>query len=876
MGWRQGNVMEFKRKRIAKKRCFPLWFAGIVFKVLLAEEAYKERAGDIEEIYSSIYNERGALSAKLWLLWEVIKAIPAFIKESVYWRSVMFQNYLKVALRNIKRQKVFSFINIVGLSIGLTVSILIFLLVRYERTYDSFQQNIDTLFRVADADYSTTAANLGQALKQEFPEIKHTARVVRRGGFLRNERGFFNNIDILCVDPEFFNMFGYPLENGNFPEPLDQPFQALITRRLSKILFGDEDPVGRTINYNDRFDLSVQGILRNIPENTHMKFDILVSMLTYKAILGPELEYFLNRWGSNDFWTYIQLHNSVDPFQLEKKFPQFEEKYKDQEKLDIFLQPVRGIHLSGNLKYEIENNSDFRNLLFLTALAILILLIASFNFMNLATAQVTKRSKEVGLRKVVGSSRSQLIGQFFGESMIFVLVSLAFSLLIVKAVLPVFNSFVQRNLELNIVKDPGVLVIFLAIAVFTGFASGFYPALFLSSFQPVYALKAGKFGSGKSLVFRNVLVIFQFSVTIFLIFSSLVIFNQLRFLKDRSFGNSENPIVNINILDSELRFNSGPLVNDLKKNPQVLELTSSYNLPIMIPTGNNVTWNGQTEEEKFIIRQTNVDYSFIDFYGIEIVKGRSFNKENATDKFQAVLINGTAAQKIGWEDPIGKKIDYGANEGMVIIGVMKDFNFKPLYNEIEPLVVSLLEDSGYFGGVNFISVKISASQIPQALESMEKIWGKHSPKYPFNYSFLDERIEARYQTEQKMGRSITYMAFIAIILACMGIFGLSLFTVEEKTKEIGIRKVLGANASNIVYILSREFVKWVLFGAALTFPIAWIVMNRWLRYFAYRTSIGLDVFIMSLTLTVLIAFLTVSFQSIKAALGNPANAIRHE
>ena len=850
--------------------------ANFILKLFIKEEPFSERTGDLQEIFPSQVKECGLTRARLWYTFQILFILFSFFKTQTEWGVIMFKNYLKVALRNFRRQKVFSFINVVGLSVGMTVSILIFLLIRYERSYDTFHQNTDTIYRVADDDYSTTAANLAQALKQEFPEIKHAARVVKLGGFLQNERGYFNETEIQCVDPEFFNIFSYPLATGNLPEPLEQPFQVLITQELAAKLFGNNDPVDQTVNYNNRFDFIVKGVLQNIPENTHMKFDMLVSILTYKALLGPDYEHFLNRWGSHDFWTYIQLQDNVNTTQLEDKFPQFETKYKDLEKMDIFLQPVRSIHTSGNLRYEMETNTEVRNLYFLSTIALLILLIACFNFMNLATAQVTKRSKEVGLRKVVGSSRWQLIRQFFGESMVFSLVAMGFSLLIVKISLTAFNSFIQRNLELDVFNDIGILAIFLGIAFFTGLVSGCYPALFLSSFEPMRILKGGKFRSKKSLTFRNMLVVFQFSITIFLIFTSLVVFNQLNFLKDKSFGNIENPIVNILLSDNQLRSNPVLLENELRKNPQILDLTSSYNLPILIPTGNNVTWDGQTEEERFIIRQTNVDYNFIDFYGIEIAKGRTFNRENTTDKSQAVLINETAARRIGWEDPIGKRINYGVNEGMVVIGVMKDFNFKPLYDEIEPLVISLLQDSGYFGGVNYISAKISADHIPQTLKFFEKTWENLSSKYPLSYSFLDERIEARYQTEQKMGSSITYMAIIAVFLACMGIFGLSLFTVEEKTKEIGIRKILGATAANIVFILSKEFVRWVVISAILTFPLAWYVMNKWLQNFAYRTNIGFDAFAYALALSILVAFLAVSFQSIRAALGNPVNALRHE
>lgn len=847
-----------------------------ILKLFIKTDPLSEWTGDLQELYPTQVRERGLTKAKIWYFFQILLIVFSYLKTQTEGGLMMFKNYLKVALRNFRRQKIYSFINVVGLSVGMTVAILIFLLVRYERSYDTFHANVDTIYRVADAEYTMTAANLGQALKQEFPEVKHATRVVKLGGFLHNEKGFFKDTRIQCVDPEFFEIFSYPLVTGNLPDPLDEPFQILIKQELATRLFGSEDPIDQTINYNNRFDFLVTGVLQDIPENTHMKFDMLVSMLTFKALLGPKREYFLNRWGSKDFWTYIRLEDNVNPAQLEEKFPQFEKKYQDKEKMNLSLRSIRSIHLSGSQKFDMESNTDVRNLYFLSFTALLILLIACFNFMNLATAQVTKRSKEVGLRKVVGSSRGQLIRQFFGESMVFALVAMGFSLLLVKISLPAFNSFVQRNLNLNVFTDLGIVSMILVIAFLTGIISGSYPAIFISSFQPVRILKGGKFGSRKSLIFRNVLVVFQFSITIFLIFCALVVFNQLRFLEDKSFGTIEDPIINIYISDAELRSHPGRLENELRSNPQILDLTSSYNLPILIPTGNNVSWDGQTEEDSFIIRQTNVDYNFTDFYGMEIVKGRTFNKEIYTDRIQAVLINETAAGRIGWDDPIGKRIDYGTNEGMVVIGVIKDFNFQPLYEEIEPLAVSILQDSGFFGGVNYISLKISANHIPQTLAFLEKTWEKLSPKYPISYSFLDERIEARYQVERKMGKSVTYMAGIAILLACMGIFGLSLFTVEEKTKEIGIRKILGATSGNIVFILSKEFVRWVVIGAVLTFPMAWLVMNKWLQNFVYRTTIGVDAFVLALTLSMVVAFLAVSFQSIRAALGNPASAIRYE
>jgi len=371
------------------------------------------------------------------------------------------------------------------------------------------------------------------------------------------------------------------------------------------------------------------------------------------------------------------------------------------------------------------------------------------------------------------------------------------------------------------------------------------------------------------------LVIIQFAIVIFLITSSYIIFNQLNFLREKSFGTSDDPIVYIYIADRKLKSHPEPFIRELKQNSQIIDLSTSLNLPIMIQTGNSAHWDGQTDEEQFYIRQTYVDYRFIDFYNLEIVKGRNFQKEIISDKDQAVLINETAARKIGWDDPIGKRLKYG-NENVIVIGVVKDFHHKPLYAEIEPLAIGFIREEGFFAGVNFISVKLRPENIQGTLAFLEKTWKKFSPGYPFNFSFLDESIQARYQLEIKMGYGITSMAYIAIILSCMGVFGLSLYSVEEKTKEIGIRKVLGASVSSILSLLSKGFLKWITIANIISWPIAYYFMNRWLQKFAYRTNIGIWPFVFSTALTLIIALLTISFHSVKAATANPVDSLRYE
>ena len=544
--------------------------------------------------------------------------------------------------------------------------------------------------------------------------------------------------------------------------------------------------------------------------------------------------------------------------------------------LDLFLQPLTSIHLRGALKFEMETNVDVRFIYFLIMIAILILLIACFNFINLYSAQSMKRSKEVALRKVIGSNRWQLIKQFFGESLTYVLIALMLSLFLVKISLPAFNSFITRDIEFNIFIDQGIPLILLGIVIFTGLVSGCYPALILSSFQPIRIIRGTfKFGSKGKEIFRNVLVIVQFAIVISLITSSYIIFNQLNFLREKSFGTSDDPIVNIYLADRRLKSHPEPFISELKQNPQIIDLTTSLNLPISIQTGNSAHWDGQTEDEQFYIRQTYVDYGFIDFYNLEILKGRNFRKEITTDKEQAVLINETAARKIGWDNPIGKRLKYG-DEDVIVIGVVKDFHHQPLYTEIEPLAIGFIREKGFFAGVNYVSVKLRPENIQGTLAFLEKTWKKFSPGYPFNFAFLDESIQVRYQTEIKMGHGITSMAYIAILLSCMGVFGLSLYSIEEKKKEVGIRRVLGASAREIIIMISKRFILAVFLSFLVSLPATLYINMKWLQKFAYRTNIGIAPFVFSAALTLIITLLTISYQTIKAATANPVDSLWNE
>jgi len=848
--------------------------ADLLARLVLREDEFVERTGDLSEAFLSYSADYGRIKAGFWYWHQILRLLAARLNYQFFGSITMFRNYFKTTLRTIKRYKTFSIINIIGLTLGMAMALLIFQYVKYENSYDRFHAQVASIYRVANGETSTSPTNLAGAMERELPEIELAARVMSWTGFLRSERDTFIERAILFVDPGFLEMFTFPLMSRAAEGPLADPFSILVTKEAAVKYFGTRDPLGRTLVFNNTYDFKVTGVLENVPDNSHLKFDFLGSMEALRSIWGEE---YVNRWGSNDIYTYVKLNPRTDAAAFQAKLSDLAERHREEDpKLNPVLQPLTGIHLGGNLMYEMEANSSRRTLTLLSAIASIILLIACFNFMNLSTAMARKRGREVGIRKVVGFTRRQLIGQFYGEALIFSLISLGLALLVVRFALPVVSSFLARPLTFNLLHDPAALVAAVAVTLLTGLVAGSYPALLLSSIQPVKAIR-GRFqwGSRGRRNFRTALVVFQFAVSMVLLVSSIVVYNQLRFLKTRSFGDMRDTVLYIHLSDRDIRMNPVPLKTELLRSTHVTAAAAFFNLPIMIPTGNYVYWEGMNEEDRFIVRQTKVDQDFLDFYGLEIVKGRSFFRDAPSDAQSSILINETTARRIGWEDPIGRKIRNGEDEG-VVIGVLKDFNFKPLYEEIEPLAVTLLRDEGFFAGANYVSLKIALGGIREALAEIEDIWKRFAPSFPFVFGFMDERIAERYRAEHKMGEGFTLLAAMAVFLACLGIFGMSLFTAEEKVKEIGIRKVLGASSGSVVFFLSRQYVKWVGVAAVIALPLSWFVMQRWLEKFVYRAAIGIGPFVAALIAALFFALATVSIQSLRSALADPVRSIRCE
>jgi putative ABC transport system permease protein len=788
----------------------------------------------------------------------------------------MFGNYFKSTLRNITKQKWYSLITLAGLTIGITCFILISQYVRYEFSYDRFHKNAENTYRVlvdtretymGKSQVTVTPGPLATAMQEEFPEVLKATKLKADGVVMKYKENRLAENRIYYTDNAFLEIFDFPLLIGNPETALIEPYCLLITEDMVEKYFGRENPVEKIINI-DKKNYQITGVLANIPGNTHFRFDFLASFSSLVDHHGKERTY---RWNSWSYQTYVLLHEQTAPLSLEEKLPAFLKKnYSEDATQTLRLQPVADIHFYTKANFELESNADIRNIYLLSAIGIFILLIACFNYMNLSTARATTRAKEIGMRKVIGASRIQIIKQFLGESVLFSLIALIFSLFLVKLILPSFRIFMDRKLETGFIQDWSFMLSMIGMAILIGLLSGSYPSLVLSSFQPTTVLKSARIKSSKkSSHFRNLLVVSQFAISVALVFCTIVVYRQLHFMRNKDLGFVKDYVVAV----------PGPakgietLKNELRQNAQVLDITFSDDLPHDIPDASFGKWDGHNPEERLIVYRNWIDSNFLSFYGIPIILGRGFSEEYDDKEGEVYILNEAAVKAIGWENPIGKRFWFSEeDEGMgIVVGVVKDFHFAPLHLDIEPLALTPELER-----VDWLSIKISHQNIPETLAFIEKTWKIHSPEGTFSYSFLDDRLDRMYRTEEKLGKTLTSYTFIALFIACLGLFGLASFMTGQRTKEIGIRKVLGATEWNISILTTKKFIALVLVADAIAWPIAYFAMQKWLQNFAYKTSLGLWIFALSAGLSLAIAFLTVGYQSIKAALANPADSLRYE
>jgi putative ABC transport system permease protein len=866
------------------------------FLGLIADEHMRETImEDMEDSFACNEERKGPFRAAMTWLFKLLLIMMAFVLKSIIWRTIMFKNYMKITLRNMRRHKGYSFINIAGLVLGFTIVLLITIYIRYEFSYDRFHENADSIYRVIQKIeearsgsfwWNATPGLLKTKMIDECPEVINAARLCRWRSMI-NLRGLFSSekvndfeSDIYMVDPEFLEIFSFPLVAGDPKTALNDPFSILITREMAEKYFGSEDPVGKVLNADRTYDYKITGVLENVPANSHVHFDFLISFSTiYSFPEGKEGR--VDVWGSQNYITYLQLTEEADSKMVQARMFDIIKSHKESYANRFFLDPVTRIHLHSHINLDLEANSDIRIIYLMSAITFFILLIACFNYMNLSTARSALRCKEVGIRKVVGANRKNLIYQFIGESLFLAILALGLSLLLVKLLLPAFSRFMDRNFHSSLFfEDPVIIILTLVITLVVGLLAGSYPSFFLSGFRPADVLKRiFQSDSRKSFRFRNVLVVLQFTISIGLIICTFIIHSQLDYIKKKDLGFRKDHVVAVRMQDQRLRQNYEPLLEAFKQNSKILDVTVSDDLPHAIVGGGSCEWEGKEPDVKYpTFYNAFVGYNFLDFYGIELVAGRNFSKLHFTDE-KAYIVNETAVKAMGMENPVGKRFKDWKGEG-TIIGVAKDFHFASLKQEVKPVVLSLIYkgDEDYlnkYATVNYFSLRIGSEDVPGSLQRIEAIYKKFTD-YPFSFSFLDERIDRMYRSEQKLGQSFITFSMMALFIACLGLFGLASFMAEQKTKEIGIRRILGASIPGVVVLQIRAFFKWLILSSLISCPAAYIIMNRWLQDFAYRADIRIWFFAAAPLIAAMIALFTVSFQSVKAAVANPVDSLRYE
>jgi putative ABC transport system permease protein len=856
---------------MTRKRCQPPRLAEWMLGHMARTGEEFSAKGDFKEEFTDVVEERGRFRASAWYWLQVLIYLPSFFKTSTYWSLIMFKNYLKVGLRNLRKHKGYGIINIAGLAAGMAVCILILLWVQDEASYDRFNAEADHIYRVCFSDlwsgnrvkFSSTPTGIGPALKQDFSEIIESSRLYRMNHILIGYGGKrIVEEYVFFADPSLFEIFSFPFVQGDPRSALDDPKSVVISEQAAVKYFGSSDPVGKTLTVGSSTDFMVTGVFQDIPKNSHLRFEIVLPF-TYLKELGIDLQ----QWTNWSYYTYILQHPESRMIEDRRLTEYYQSRTSGFENVQMHLLPLKDIHLRSQAIGGIGADGDIKYVYVFSLIAFFVLLIACINFMNLSTAKSGIRAKEVGMRKVVGARRRDIVRQFLGESILQAFVSLFLALVLVKSLLPLFNQITAKELSLDLTSNLFLYFGLLGIAVFTGILSGSYPALFLSSFHPVAVLKGSGSKQAKArTAFRKVLVITQFSLTIAMIIGTIIVYNQIRFMRDKKLGFDQDHLVVFSLTRS-LMENCDAFKQEILRNPSILEATlaSSRQFHGM----HSVLWKGDTADRNVRLFMNYVDRDYCETFGMEMVEGRFFSREFSGDKDNFVL-NETAVKAMGLEDPIGKPVTIFEQKGTVV-GVIKDFHFETLGQKIGALCL-IAPGKGFC----YLFARISPQNLDTTLRYMKGAWEKFDTHYPFHYQFFDDDFDSLYRSERRIGTIVKYFAALAVFISCLGLFGLAAFMAERRTKEIGIRRVLGASSVEIVALLSKEFAKWVLVSNVIAWPVAYFIMNRWLQNFAYRTEIGAGIFLVSAGLTLGIALLTVSFQSVKAAAANPVDSLRYE
>ena len=851
-----------------------------------ARQWLEEIEGDLEEQFAAQVGDEGLFAAQRTYWRDVLLfAGRAYVKRRppvgyhLARGPFMLINYLKIALRNLKRHTGYTVINVTGLAVGMACCLLILLYVQDERSYDLFHEKGDRIYRLerevsrpgGEGRFSFTSGPPGPALVNEYPEVEAAVRFFRLESLVRYQDRQFYGEKIAFVDSSFFHVFTFPLRSGDPRTALATPNSVVLTETMAKKYFGNEDPVGQTVRIDNADEFIVMGVVADVPENSHYTFDALASF----SALPPKFPW-LNNWGGIGIRTYLLLSPNVTAAALEAKLPSFIHKHKGETAQEAYyLRPLKQIHLYSDV-FEIDPQGDIETVYLFSAIALFILILAGINYMNLATARAARRAREVGVRKVVGATRWQLVVQFLGESVLLILLALPLALVLTLIALPALNHLLGRHLALAMLNDGLGVMALGTFCLLIGLLAGIYPAFFLTRFQPTLVLKGTHHTARSGALLRKILVATQFAASIALLASTSIVYQQLQYAQRKHLGFNKEHVVNIPLRDKQLLEQADVLQQQLSADPQVVAATVSssgvdaFSRSTMVgpekvedPSGDGVMtgllW---------------VDPEFIPTMEITLIAGQNFSRERAPESELDVIINETAVREYGWASPqeaLGKHVG-GTGWQSTVIGVVQDFHNRSLRSDVIPLVMinSRLQDDA------LLAVRIRGGDVPGTLARFEALWQDLVPDWPFEYAFLDEELDQRYKRDRQTGQLFGAFAGLALFIACLGLFGLAAFTAQQRAKELGIRKVLGATVSNIVLLLSKDFTYPVLVAFAIAGPLSYTLMKGWLDDFAYRIEISWPIFLVAGLTALGIAWLTVSYQSIKAALADPVTSLRHE
>lgn len=870
-------------------------FAIWILESVCNDDFLEEFQGDLEELYAERRNHRSALMAQVLLWRDVVSLLRNRFRkhrstQPMSFQPVLLTSYFTVAWRGILRNKGFSFINIAGLGAGLACCLMIGLYIQDELSYDAFHENGDRIFRVTTteteggrtAERASTYFPLASTLQSEYAFIDKTTRVFPYSALLiLEDQRQFQEDQMVFVDSSFLEMFSFEMRIGESDSALDQPFSLVLTESAANRYFGNQNPFGEVVSIRtgrDVFDFTITGVLVDMPANSHISFEIAASFSSLRTI-APHMFH----WFWPPVYSYVMLQDVSAEQTLLASFPDFQSKYHTSLGIerDYGLQPLADVHLRSGLENEMGPVGSIRHVYLFALVAFLILLIGCINFTNLSTARSAGRAREVGMRKTLGAKRLQLAGQFLSESFVTAFISLGLGLILTWLLLPLFGSVTGKSFSFAVLGggwNPVILVLLIAMV---GLLTGSYPAFFLSSFRPILVLKGlvAHRGSAVTLIRRG-LVVFQFAITSSLIVGTVVIQRQLDFLQNDRLGFDKEHVLVVPLRDMDNQINHESLKEAWTSDPRIVSVSASSGYPgyleglhdfIVVPE--------DAKDDSLSMLILTADHDFAETFGLEIVAGRDLSEEFETDASEGFLINESAAKKIGWTDPVGKKLtlsyyirDHELKEGHVV-GVVRDFQYMSFHRALDPIVFHVQENSFYN---DFISVRLSGTDVRGAIAHLEEAWASFNPDRPFEYQFVDEVFDQMYRADNRLGKILGSFAFLAVLIACLGLFSLAAYTTEQRTREIGIRKAMGASISNVVVLLSRQFMTLVFVAFVLAIPISLFAMRYWLDGFAARINMGAGIFLLSGAIALLIGVLSVGYQSMRAATANPATSLRHE